>query len=131
MENINLNEQKIFMSRVSFERKNDLKGQFRIVAKDEIKDLFINEKEISLTYKRHVKLDPEALFDITVEFNYSAQFDAKSSESLKASNFKISEDTIIKIIEGATIPQNASLVISNLTFINGGNPLITPPSFCK
>lgn len=62
---------------------------------------------------------------------YSFKFEQKHLEIIQ--NRKIELDTAIlqKIVVNSTMPQNASLIIYTLTHINGGNPLIAPPNFCK
>lgn len=130
-DNLQLIGQKIYMSKVTFERKQDLPGNFQVVVDDRISDVLINEEGISLRYIRHVSLKPEALFDISVEFMYSSKFEQKSLEIIKNKKFELDTATLQKIVVNSTMPQNASLIISTLTHINGGNPLITPPNFCK
>lgn len=130
-DNIQLIGQRLYMSKVLFERRDDMPGSFQIVAKDVIENVNIDENGLTFKYSRHVSLKPEALFDITIEFIYSAKFDSKSLEIMANKNFKLSDKALQNIAVNSTMPQNASLIISTLTHMNGGNPLITPPNFCK
>ena len=126
--NINLINQKMTLIKVVFEKKNNQVGQFQVNTQDSIDNLSINEDGISFNYSRHVSLIPEALFDIEVMFNYSARFDQKSIDILREKDFKLENKAIKTIISNTIMPQTASMIISNLTVINGGNPLVTQPS---
>ena len=129
--NIILVNQVISLDSVSFQKKENLKGTFRVNATDVFSDLIINEDGISFKYKRHISLEPEALFDVSIVFSYSAKFDQTSSVAMKERNYVLNNEHIEKIINNTTMPQTASLLVSNLTVTNGGNPLITQPHFIK
>ena len=129
--NLILINQKMTLTKVLFRRKSNQIGHFQVNTDDSIDNLVIDEQGINFDYTRHVSLVPEALFDVEVVFNYSARFDQKTIDYLKTIDFKLEKKAIFNIVSNTIMPQMASMIISNLTVINGGNPLVTQPTVVK
>ena len=125
-----LNNQRINLERAVFNRVAPIQTSngFKVIVSDEVKDLRVGNGDVEFKYVRNVRLDPNALFVVSVEFLYKATFD----ESLPRDKV---EKTITKeielVINRTTMPSVASQIVANLTAINGGAPLVVNPSFVR
>lgn len=125
-----LNNQRINLEKVVFTRIAPVQAtsNFKIVVLDEIKDLKVGNSDVEFKYLRSVKLDPNALFAVNVEFIYKATFD----EALPRDKVEKTINRDIElIVNRTTMPSVASQIIANLTAVNGGAPLVVNPSFVK
>jgi hypothetical protein len=129
--NINLRNQKMALEKATFERKDFITKTIKVLVVDSIESLTINGQNLSFFVKRKVTLDPQSVFDLEIVFSYSASIDDESYKTMQSEGKEFAENDYISIINNSYIPQTASMIISSLTSINGGNPLITPPVFCK
>lgn len=128
---INLQNQKMSLEKATFEKKELVSKTTKAIIKDSIEDVKIEGPNFSFLFKRKVDLEPTSIFSLVIIFSYSASIDGESFTMMQNEEKSLSDSDFIKIVNNTTIPQNASLIISNLTSINGGNPLITPPIFIK
>lgn len=129
--NIKLINQRISLERVVFEKKSFVQSSLKVVINDNIQNINVADQNISFEYHRLATLEPSSLFVVEVIFSYSSKIDDESFKNMKESNKKLSNNDFIGIINNTNLPQTASMIIANLTIVNGGNPLITPPMFVK
>ncbi len=128
---INLRNQKMALEKATFERKDFITKTIKVLIIDEIENLSIDGQSLSFLVKRKVTLDPQSVFNLEIVFSYSASIDEETFKTMQSDGKELTESNLISIVNNSYIPQTASMIISNLTSINGGNPLITPPVFCK
>lgn len=130
-ENMKLEDQKISLSKAYFNeiRNAENEGPYQIQMVDEIKDFSYSNKVVKLNYCRRVSLIPKSLFEVLVEFSYTAVA-IVDSDLAKKSDEEIAKmilEKAEKLVNQTNMPSIASLIISNLTSVNGDNPLVTPP----
>lgn len=128
---INLQNQKMALEMATFEKKELVSKRTKAIVKDSIENIKIQGPSISFLFKRKADLEPASIFTLEIIFSYSASIDEESFKMMQQEGKSLSDSDFIGIVNNTAIPQNASLIISNLTSINGGNPLITPPMFIK
>lgn len=128
---INLQNQKMALEMATFEKKDLVSKRTKAIVKDSIENIKIQGPSISFFFKRKADLEPASIFTLEIIFSYSASIDEESFKMMQQEGKSLSDSDFIGIVNNTAIPQNASLIISNLTSINGGNPLITPPMFIK
>lgn len=130
-ENVKLINQRIALEKVVFEKKEFLQTTLKVNVKDSLININTTGQDISFTYVRKACLDPASIFEVVVEISYSSKFDDESYKLFLEKNKPLTKDDLINIVNNTIIPQTASMIISNLTSVNGGNPLITVPGFAK
>lgn len=131
VKNIKLINQRIALENVIFVKKAFLQPSLKVVVKDEIGEIKINNQDISFVFKRKATLDPISVFEVDVCISYSSRISDDSYKLMLDDKKTLVHDDLVKIINNTNIPQTASMIISNLTAVNGGNPLITAPVFVK
>lgn len=131
IKNINLINQRIALENVSFTKKEFLQSSLKVVVHDEISEIKANSQDISFLFKRKVTLDPISVFEVEVCISYSSRISDESYKLMLDDKKVLTHDDFVKIVNNTNIPQTASMIISNLTAVNGGNPLITSPIFIK
>lgn len=129
--NINLIDQKIALEKAVFEREDFVENFPKVSIKDEIEKINIVNQSISFEFHRMVKLIPSSIFSVEIVFSYSSLIDNESFKMMQEDKKEIKKIDLINIVNNTNIPQTASMIISNLTCVNGANPLITPPMFIK
>lgn len=128
---VSLINQKIALEKVVFEKKVFLQTTLKVNVKDSFKNVNVEGQDIQFTYIRKACLDPASIFEVVVEMSYSSRFDDESYKLFIEKNRSLTNDDLINIVNNTNMPQTASMIISNLTSVNGGNPLITVPAFVK
>ena len=135
MSKIDLVNQKMALAKISFSRFETCLPQPKLALKDTIKNVVINGLDFSFSYVREAHFEPDSFFEISVEFVYKATIQKESLVILqnegKVFDTKYVENLAKKIVSNTPMPAHASTIIANSTSINGGSPLVTPPSFIE
>ena len=134
IDKININNQKISLENVSFERLGRPSAQPKAIINDEILDFSLIGNKISFKYKRILEVIPSSIYKVSVLFSYESEIITESIELLKANNQftkEYLESRAAKMVESTSLCAVASQIISNLTAINGNRPFISPPVFIK
>ena len=116
------------LNSVNYKRvDNDADCEINI--EDSFKVSEVHEEMFSVALRRHVFCIPEAMFDITVEFEVARWREEKASESFLDYdlNSLINNDNV-DMFTGYNF-NRASAIISALATNFGLNPLITPPVY--
>lgn len=131
---VQLINQIIALERANYSRLPMTKSKASAIIKDEILDFQFTKPTISFIFRRSVSVQPESFFQVSVEFSYKADLSQASMEELdKNGNLtkEFLEGHLQKIASNTNICAVASNIVSNLTAVNGNNPVVTPPLFIK
>jgi len=115
---------------VRYQGLEGAKGNFNVKMDDLIEPTHMHDNGFTLLFTRHIHLEPEGMFDMTISFEIKAHFDED------ARNFFIDkrnqlEPFIEKVKDSLVRRQNVgnqmSLIVAQLTQFQGMNPIIIPP----
>ena len=129
-QNINFKVVDSRLLEVRFKALTPIDGRLSMKIDDLIEPTDIRDDGFTLTFSRHVHLEPESMFDILVSFEVRCVFDDAAKSFFKSRTNDIqpfiekSKDTIIR---KKNIGNQASLLIGQLTSYQGMNPVILPP----
>ena len=88
-----------------------------------------DENELQASYSRRIFFSPPALFDLLVEYNFILDLKKESGAVI------LTEADIIEALENSDfiseIIARVSLLVSEITFASGNNPLVLPPNFIR
>jgi len=129
-QNINF---KMITSRLKDVRYTSLdgaKGNFGVKMDDLIEPTDMHDNGFTLLYTRHIHLEPEAMFDMTISFEIKAYFDDEARDFFVKRRNQL-EAFIEKAKEGIARRQHVgnqmALIVAQLTQFQGMNPIIIPP----
>ena len=126
---IKLDNQRIALESVDFKRIPKSSENSKPFLEDKILDFVIDDDSVFILYERTFYAVPASIMNLSIKFTYRASFNKEKTEFLSESEDK--ESIARKIIKNTNICSVASLVIANITSINSGNPLVTPPMFIE
>ncbi|NLO09277.1 MAG: hypothetical protein GX129_05340 [Clostridiales bacterium] len=102
----------------------------KLVCKDELEILKIDEEKIDLIFTRKLNFEPKCLYELTISFGFSLVFNQNNKLEVDWNKIdfvkELKDDQNVVL---GNIISRVSLLISEITSCNGFIPIITPPSF--
>lgn len=118
------------LTRVEFRKLDNISDMYKINIINEISTKEINEKGFVLKAQRTLSFDPKGAFEILIEFDIICVFNQESKEYYKGNLDEISkfiEKRKVEIFNNLDVGNLMSILISQITLVNGYQSIITPP----